>query len=79
MFFTNDERTKDFFHLIEKSELLNSLLKDHKQEIEVLRKTVNNPETWFWYQQVYYSRMFNMMVLAIWEKLYLQKENVEII
>lgn len=79
MFFTNDERNKDFFHLIEKSELLNSLLKDHKQEIEVLRKTVNNPETWFWYQQVYYSRMFNMMVLAIWEKLYLQKENVEII
>ncbi|MCB0805019.1 MAG: hypothetical protein KDC05_04420 [Bacteroidales bacterium] len=77
MFFNDDARNSDFFELINSSKLLDELLVDKTEIIQTLKSNIKNQDVWFWYQQVYYSRLFNMLVLAIWEKIYLRNEVIE--
>lgn len=75
IFFQNPDRNRDFFDMIEKSALLDSLLKNKSQAVSSLRNAIHDKNIWFWYQQVHFSRLFNMIVLATWEKMVLENKN----
>jgi asparagine synthase (glutamine-hydrolysing) len=77
IFFQDQNRNRDFFDMIEKSALLGSLIKNKTQAVKTLRNAIHDKNIWFWYQQVYFSRLFNMVVLATWEKIYLENKQID--
>ncbi|MCD4698602.1 MAG: hypothetical protein K8S16_20425 [Bacteroidales bacterium] len=79
MFFQDEWKNDKLFKLIKSSLLLKSLLKNSDGLINDLKSAISDKNTWFWYQQVYYSRVFNLLVLAVWEKLFLEGKSPETI
>ncbi|GAB4317821.1 MAG: hypothetical protein Kow00127_09710 [Bacteroidales bacterium] len=79
LFFKDEGRNEEFFRMIENSRLLCELLSNKGHEIKKLRTALKDKNPWFWFQQVHLSRMLNMLVLAIWEKLILEQQDVDTI
>jgi asparagine synthase (glutamine-hydrolysing) len=77
IFFGNDKRNNDFFGMIEKSGLIGHLLKDKKTALRTLQNSIHDKNIWFWYQQVYFSRLFNLVVLATWEKMVIENKQLD--
>ncbi|MCF8380750.1 MAG: hypothetical protein K9H49_14345 [Bacteroidales bacterium] len=79
LFFLDEHRNDDLFNFIKSSPLLKSLLKNSDSTIDSLKTAMRDKSTWFWYQQVYYSRLFNLLAIAIWEKLFLERNPADAI
>jgi asparagine synthase (glutamine-hydrolysing) len=75
IFFNNPAMNDRIFEIIEKSTLIDKLLKDKTKAMSKLRTSLQNRNSWFWAQQSNYFRIFNLLVLAIWERLMIDKES----
>jgi asparagine synthase (glutamine-hydrolysing) len=77
IFFNNPDMNMRVFNIIENSDLLDELLKDKSKIVKELKTSLKSPNPWFWAQQSNYFRIFNLLVLAIWERLMIRNEKPE--
>lgn len=75
VFFTDAEKNVRMLDMLSRSALLGKLLKDRDQAVIDMKAFLENPDPWFWQQQVMYSRMLNMLVLVTWEDVFIKKRD----
>jgi asparagine synthase (glutamine-hydrolysing) len=75
VFFDNKERNERIFQFMEQSELAGKLLKNKKHTVNSLKAELEHPQSWFWARQESYFKIFNLLVLAVWEHLILQNRS----
>lgn len=76
VFFNNPERNNEYMQIIESSDLLDVLLKNKKQVVAEMRSFLNKKDVWFWEQQFRYSQLLNLLVISVWEKMYVKSEDI---
>jgi asparagine synthase (glutamine-hydrolysing) len=77
IFFNDETSNQRIFKIIEDSELIEKLLKDKRKVIDGLRRSLQHKNSWFWAQQANYFRIFNLLVIALWERLFIKNEKAE--
>ncbi len=75
VFFTDPQRNERMLAMLSRSALLGELLKDRDKVVSEMKNFLDQPDPWFWQQQVMYSRLLNMLVLVTWEDLFILKKD----
>jgi len=76
VFFKNPVRNEDFLKFISESALIDELLVDKKRILDDMKAFLMKKDPWFWEQQFRYSQFLNLLVLAVWEKIYLENKEL---
>lgn len=75
VFFRNGASNQFILDEISQSELVGDLLGNKPETLIQIKDTLQKPSKWFWGQQSDYFRLFNLMILATWDRLYIRGEN----
>jgi len=59
---------------INQSELVGELLCNKAETLLHIRDTLHRPSRWFWGQQSDYFRLFNLMILSTWDRIFIKGE-----
>lgn len=73
VFFKDEERNGKFFRMLRESDLLALLLKNRTKTISGLEAFLKQQNPWFWEQQFRLSQLLNLIVIAVWENIYIRR------
>jgi asparagine synthase (glutamine-hydrolysing) len=76
IFLKNNEQRKTLFAFIRQSDMVKQLFKFQAIDklLEQYDATANGSSYWFWYQQVKANQIINLLTLAVWWEMFINKK-----
>lgn len=75
LFLREEKQRKELFTYLQESDMVKALFDKKKVEIylDKYNRTASSPGYWFWYQQVKANHIINMLTLAVWWDMYINR------